>query len=549
MGMTDGSSPSAALTLLADVYREKRTGVLALGPEDSALRVAVRDGHVAGLVPDPGAAFATERPSSPDDSTRLKLERVLSEVGLRPRKAKPAPAREEAPAADLRESLLARLSDTVALARFEEKEDLPDVAPAAGATEPLILEAIRRVRDPDALRELLGDLDRRLVTTSSFAVEERTLTLTEGYILSRIDGQCTARQVLQLVPLDPEETERSLLGLILTGRVRSEPLPARVPPARRPAVEPGGEAAAPPPPPAEAESEPAHIPLGDDLADESAAVPPDAAAAPGEATTEATDSELQARRREILEVFQSLPLRNHFEVLGLEPGCSDAEVRRAHIAHVKLYHPDMQRDPRLADLHDVLEAIFIRIGEAWEVLGEPKSRAAYEARLGPRPPRAGAGASAPATAKTPAQESEEQLARMSPEDTLMLAQRLLRSQHYWDAIRVLEMALPRLQPQQNQSRGRILLARAYAHNPNWVRRAEETLQGLLREDPANADAHYELGRLYKGVGQVARAQALFKRAVQLRPDHSRAAAELGGGSGSPPPGGLLGRLFKKAKGS
>lgn len=548
--MTDGASPSAALTLLADVYRQKRTGILAFGPEESALRVAVREGHLAGLLPDSAASFATERPSSPDDSARLKLERVLSEVGLRPRKAQPAPSRDEAPPADLRESLLALLSDPGTPARFEEKEELPDVAPAAGATEPLILEAIRRVRDPDALRELMGDLDQRLVTTSSFAVEERTLTLTEGYILSRIDGQCTARQVLQLVPLDPEETEKSLLGLLLTGRVRSEPVPVRVPPPRRHPSEAEAEPLSPPPPseteaePAGTEAEPTHISLEGDLTDE-----PPAADGTGAGEGAEGEPELQARRREILEVFQSLPLRNHFEVLGLEPGCSDAEVRRAHIAHVKLYHPDMQRDPGLADLHDVLEAIFIRIGEAWEVLGEPKSRAAYEARLGPRARKADGHAAAPATAKTPAQESEEELARMSPEDTLMLAQRLLRSQRYWDAIRVLETALPRLQPQQNHSRGRILLARAYAHNPNWVRRAEETLQNVLREDPANADAHYELGRLYKGVGQVARAQASFKRAVQLRPDHRRAAAELGGGAGSPPTGGFFGRLFKKAKGS
>jgi tetratricopeptide (TPR) repeat protein len=542
--MTDGATPSAALTLLADVYRQKRTGILTLGPEDSALRVAVREGHLAGLLPDPGPSFATERRPSPDDSTRLKLERVLSEVGLRPRKTKPAPAREDAPAPDLREALLTRLTDPATPARFEDAEALPDLAPTAGATEPLILEAIRHLRDPEALRGLLGDLDRRLVTTSSLAVEERTLTLTEGYILSRIDGQCTAREVLQLVPLDPEETERSLLGLLLTGRVRSEPVPARVLPARRHASDAGAEPPRPSPP-AETDAEPAHLALEGDLAAEPPAGDREETTA-GEAAE--ADADLQARRREILEVFQSLPLRNHFEVLGLEPGCSDAEVRRAHIAHVKLYHPDMQRDPRLSDLHDVLEAIFIRVGEAWEVLGEPKSRAAYEARLGPRARKAEKGPPSLGK-KTDAQESAEWAATLSPEDTLMLAQRLLRSERYWDAIRVLESALPRLQPQQNQSRGRILLARAYAHNPNWVRRAEETLQNLLREDPANADAHYELGRLYKGVGQAARAQALFKRAVELRPDHRRAAAELGGAPPSAPTGGLLGRLFKKAKGS
>jgi DnaJ domain/Tetratricopeptide repeat len=541
--MTEGAPPSAALTLLSDVYRQKRTGILALGLGRSALRVAVREGHLAGLLPDRGSSRVPERRPSPDDSAQLKLERVLSEVGLRPRKTGPASRRESATAADLRERLLTGLTGPAVEARFEDRKELPeDVVPAAGATEPLILEAIRRLRDPDAVRGLLGDVDRRLVTTASLATEERTLTLTEGYILSRIDGQCTAREVLQLVPLDPDETERSLVGLLLTGRVRSEPAPARAPAAQLHASEAGPEPP-PSPPPEEVDAGSAHLPLQEDLSAEPSAGPDH-----GESAATEMDLQVQARRREILEVFQSLPLLNHFEVLGLEPGCSDAEVKGAHIAHVKRYHPDMQRDPCLADLHDILEAIFIRIGEAWEVLGEPKSRAAYEARLAPGARVAERGS--PSPGRTPAQEAAEWIATLSPEDTLKLAQRLLRSERYWDAIRVLETALPRLQPQQHQSRGRILLARAYARNPNWLRRAEKTLQRVLREDPANADAHYELGRLYKGVGQATRAQALFRRAVELRPDHKQAAAELGGAPPPGPSGGLLGRLFKKrAKGS
>ena len=94
------------------------------------------------------------------------------------------------------------------------------------------------------------------------------------------------------------------------------------------------------------------------------------------------DRETVERRREILELFQSLPLKNHFEVLGVEPGCSDAEVKRAYASLAKRYHPDVNRDARLEDLRDILEAIFIQVGEAWEVLGNARSRASYEARFG-----------------------------------------------------------------------------------------------------------------------------------------------------------------------
>jgi tetratricopeptide (TPR) repeat protein len=271
------------------------------------------------------------------------------------------------------------------------------------------------------------------------------------------------------------------------------------------------------------------------------------------------DPKTLERRREIIEIFQSLPVKNHFEVLGVEPGCTDADVKRAYATLVKRYHPDAHRDPRLEDLHDVLEAIFIRLGEAWEVLGDARSRASYEARSGVvRPPhRTQAPASSPGKAPPPLPDAAPAQAPPPPqadsdshapaEETLQKAQALISQARYWDAIQVLEVAVPQMQPRRHQHRGRILLARAYAKNPNWVRRAEETLQGVVREDPANVDAHYELGLLYKAGGLSARAQAMFRRVVELRPEHRDAAAELG--PGGPDSGGLLKRLFGRGKAS
>ena len=104
-----------------------------------------------------------------------------------------------------------------------------------------------------------------------------------------------------------------------------------------------------------------------------------------------------------------------------------------------------------------------------------------------------------------------------------------------------------MQPKRQQILGRVLLAKLYAKNPNWLRRAEDTLQDVLRDDPANFDAHYELGLLYKASGFAARAQAEFRKAAELRPDHRGAAAELA--ASEPPAGGLLKRIFGRGKAS
>ena len=136
-----------------------------------------------------------------------------------------------------------------------------------------------------------------------------------------------------------------------------------------------------------------------------------------------------------------------------------------------------------------------------------------------------------------------------PEEILFRARLLISQARYWDAIQVLERTVPQMEPGRNQHKGRILLAKAYARNPNWVRRAEEYLHEVVREDPSNVEAHYELGRLYKQVGQAARAQAMFRRVVELKPEHREAAAELGLADGPAPGGGLLKRIFRRGKAS
>jgi curved DNA-binding protein CbpA len=582
--MGDSSPACAALPLLGEVYRHRNTGILSIDAGGRTLRVAVREGQLVGICPAPETKPEPKEPMpGPEDTARLKLNRILAEIGLRRAPAWPARVDEPPDLADSRDRLVAALSEAGATASFEATAELPkDAIPTAGPTEPLILEAVRGL-DADRTREILGNLDQRLATTTVLAEEQRTLTLTEGYLLSRIDGQTSAREILQLVPMEPDDAERTLAGLVLTGRVTRQPGPTPV--SRTPRPQPAAEAA---PPEESTEAPETETPA----AEPAKAAPEDAPAARAEsapsAEPEAEAPELEEplpmeipfdepepeeipfeepepveipfdepepvemtaeqreERQEILDFLKSLPTRNHFEVLGLTRECTGSELKRAHVAFVKRYHPDMRRAPHLEDLHDVLEAIFIRVGEAWEVLGNEKSRAAYEARLGPvaRAPEEPAPPAEPEPSPdvSPPETEDEAAASASPEVTLQEARQLMGRAKYWDAIQMLESAVPHLRQQRHQHRGRILLAQAYAQNPKWVHRAVETLQAVVAEDPQNADAHYELGRLYKEGGLTARSQAAFRKVLELRPGHKKAAAQLEGeepAAGS----GLLRRLF------
>lgn len=100
--------------------------------------------------------------------------------------------------------------------------------------------------------------------------------------------------------------------------------------------------------------------------------------------------------------------------------------------------------------------------------------------------------------------------------------------------------------------GKVLLARCYLKNPKWARKAEELLLGVTREDPKTADAWALLGQIYVGKGMQARALSMYRKALELRPEHEEAAQYVAththAGEDTDEPeesGGFLRRLFRK----
>ena len=384
-------------------------------------------------------------------------------------------------------------------------------------TGEIVLDAVRRVEDPDVVRYALGDIDRILGLASDPALrfQNIALTPTDGFVLSRVDGSLSAREVIQATPLEIEETQRSLFGLLCTGVVEYLPLPPKPKPAVR---MPRARTIAPPPDPA-AEPTPEQ---------------------------KAHTAEMEARRKEILETFDKLKGSTHFDVLGIARTANEAQVKAAYFSAAKRFHPDTRHDPALADLREKMDAIFIRLGNAFEVLRNPRTRLPYEATL----PSHGSGPTGdtpavPVPAPDPAME-----ARRAAEN-VRRAEKLVEEAKYWDAIQLLEPAVQALGGAQRQ-RARVILARALVKNPNWVHQAEEVLQAVVHDEPNHQEAHFELGSLYKERGLKSRAFASFRRVLDLNPQHERAQeaiADLGDVSPETPPesGGLLRKLFGKRK--
>jgi tetratricopeptide (TPR) repeat protein len=167
-----------------------------------------------------------------------------------------------------------------------------------------------------------------------------------------------------------------------------------------------------------------------------------------------------------------------------------------------------------------MEAVFIRLGEAYEVLRNPKSRSTYESDLAARAPRT-IPTPVPTEGATPADpEKEAKLA----EEAIRRADKKFQEESYWDAIQILEPSVSKAQGKMRH-KGRVLLARCYLKNPNWVKRGEELLHEVIRDDPKNLDAHWLLANIYKAGGLKSRARHMFERILEFRPDHEEAAAE------------------------
>ena len=194
----------------------------------------------------------------------------------------------------------------------------------AVSTGDLILHAARTIDDPDVVRYCLGDLDRVLGLASDPLLRFQRIKLgpDDAFLLSRVDGAHSARQVLATAPGAADEAERALLGLLSVG-----------------------------------------------LLEYAFAAQQDEEPAP------------ETLRREILAAYAARQARTHFEVLGVERSASEAEVRTAYARLARRFHPDIQHDPALADLKPQIEGVFARLSEACKALADPDRRTSYEAAL------------------------------------------------------------------------------------------------------------------------------------------------------------------------
>jgi tetratricopeptide (TPR) repeat protein len=250
-------------------------------------------------------------------------------------------------------------------------------------------------------------------------------------------------------------------------------------------------------------------------------------------------------RAAIREMAQKLDRITHFEALGVSQNASADEVSVAFMRAARQFHPDRLSSVGLQDLQPVAERILARINEAAMVLGNATRRAEYVASLAMGPQAVEA--SLPTV--------------LEAENSFLKGEVFLKKGDHGKAIECFTMAT---QGSPSEPQYRAYLAWARFDDPRTrkeavVRDTLKVMEGVMQERPRFARGHYWLGLLWKFLNEPAKAEHAFREAVAVDTGLIDASRELRliemrkqksavskpAGKPEPPPGGFMGKLFKK----
>lgn len=230
---------------------------------------------------------------------------------------------------------------------------------------------------------------------------------------------------------------------------------------------------------------------------------------PGVGSAAAT-AELERKLRDALKRFEGA---SQFEVLGVSESATDEDVRQAYMNFAKTFHPDKigRRAPRLTELS---AQVFARISQANDVLARPDTRAAYLMQL-----RKSRGAAADRGEVTRILTAEQQFQR---------AEEALRRRDWSGALEALRWALE-LDANEGEFhalRGWTMFLQQQEAGGGDPEVGVEHVKKGIALSPQSAQAYYYLGQIRKACGDPAEAERMFRKTIELRPNHVEAAREL-----------------------
>jgi tetratricopeptide (TPR) repeat protein len=283
------------------------------------------------------------------------------------------------------------------------------------------------------------------------------ITPEQGFILSRIDGRLTPREILAVTPLDEQQTVLALTGLIASGLVLFN------------------------------------------------------GAAQNDASLDSADRSQKhvdlARREKLAEIerhHRECEKMTPTELLGISTDAGMDEIKRAFRQKVLHFHPDRYHEIDDPVFRQKLSHLVAVTTDAFNTLSE---------RLASKK-RASTGAP-PLTMKRDG-ELDGYDARHHALELYQHAQRAYDTQDFWQTIQLCRQAI---EVKDDQPEYHFLLARALLKNKKWRKEAGESLRKAAELDPCNPDYLGHLAALYQREGLQMRAKKLLEQVKGIDPDY------------------------------
>jgi len=315
--------PGRVPAVFKAMYSGRRTGVLRFRRDGTSCGVSFVGGHVAHAEAGRGQLRLAERMAargllSREDRKRA-AERAIRDgrrmgetlVGLG---VIDMAALRQAMALHAKEIVAELLAWTEGSIIFEPRDRIGGryEQPLAVSTAQLVVDASRLITDQDVFRAGL-DCEMRIAVAREPLLRMQRLRWApaDRFVLESVSGGSpTIAEIIRDVPLPVSEAERIVSTLLWIGVLEA------------------------------AQDEPASPPFEREI----------------------------PSRSQVLGVFEALSSKDDFAVLGLSEEATDSEIEEGYARVASRFHPDAQHDADLADLGEMLEAIFCRAEAAYEAL-------------------------------------------------------------------------------------------------------------------------------------------------------------------------------------
>jgi tetratricopeptide (TPR) repeat protein len=347
-----------------------------------------------------------------------------------------------------------------------EKNVVPEIAIPAPLGK-LLLEAVRRANDLP-LEHLAADADLWIDLSPNPLLRFQAVELNEAErsLLAAISQPTAANDLLRKTGQPGETAARALYALLVLGTVQSVPKEVR--------EQPQPAAAAPPEP----EKPPAE--------------------------------ELQGKKEFEDEIRKLLVLAEkgtYYEVLGVTANSQAVQIKENFHRLARKFHPDrhMGRSEWIALLQDLMGRLTI----AYKTLVDDAKRARYDKQI------AAAGAFTLGQEKTESQETVE--------ECLMQAKQCLRAHNFAGSLLWLRKCVE-LEPE--VAKYRAMLARSLAAIPQYRQEAIRHFSLAIEQDEWNTSTYFQFGELYEVMRLPWRAMPLYRKILEIDPEHTKALERL-----------------------